>query len=185
MPKKKKYTSEQLGNNFYKSGWMPGYDINPQTGMGELTHVGTDPNYQSKYDEILRDWGFDPKKYEIVGEVRASSWNTQLKGGQVETFFAFKGIVKQKVPGHDKYFQELFKQAKKKAPVKIEPKAAPTATKKAAAKTESKAEPKAAKKAATKTESKAEPKTAKKAAPKAKTPEAKTKKTEKTKSKTE
>ena len=96
MPKKKKYTSEQLGNNFYKSGWMPGYDINPQTGMGELTHVGTDPNYQSKYDEILRDWGFDPKKYEIVGEVRASSWNTQLKGGQVETFFAFKGIVKHK-----------------------------------------------------------------------------------------
>ena len=118
MPKKKKYTGEQLGNNFYKSGWQPGYDINPQTGMGELTHVGTDPNYHNKYDEILRDWGFDPKKYEIVGTVRASSWNTQLKGGQVETFFAFKGIVKQKVPGHDKYFQELFKQAKKKAPIK-------------------------------------------------------------------
>ena len=118
MPKKKKYTSEQLGNNFYKSGWMPGYDINPQTGMGELTHVGTDPNYHNKYDEILKDWGFDPKKYEIVGTVRASSWNTQLKGGQVETFFAFKGIVKHKSPGHDKYFQELFKHAKKKTPLK-------------------------------------------------------------------
>tara|TARA_R110002020_G_scaffold4071_4_gene17939 strand:- start:954 stop:2132 length:1179 start_codon:yes stop_codon:yes gene_type:complete len=127
MPKKKKYTGEQLGNNFYKSGWQPGYDINPQTGMGELTHVGTDPDYQNKYDEILRDWGFDPKKYEIVGTVRASSWNTQLKGGQVETFFAFKGIVKQKVPGHDKYFQELFKQAKKKAPVKTKYKGGNTA----------------------------------------------------------
>ena len=118
MAKKKKYTSEQLGNNFYKAGWMPGYDINPQTGMGELTHVGTDPDYDSKYDDILREWKFDPKKYEIVGTVRASSWNTQLKGGQVETFYAFKGIVRKKTPGHDKYFQELFKQAKKKAPVK-------------------------------------------------------------------
>tara|TARA_R100001082_G_C4362768_1_gene160233 strand:- start:1770 stop:2954 length:1185 start_codon:yes stop_codon:yes gene_type:complete len=117
MPKKKKYTGEQLGNNFYKSGWQPGYDINKQTGMGELTHVGTDPDYQSKYDEILKEWGFDPKKYEIVGTVRASSWNTQLKGGQVETFYAFKGIVQQKIPGHDKYVNELFKQAKKKAPI--------------------------------------------------------------------
>tara|TARA_R110000787_G_scaffold46144_1_gene112147 strand:- start:2481 stop:3662 length:1182 start_codon:yes stop_codon:yes gene_type:complete len=117
MPKKKKYTGEQLGNNFYKSGWQPGYELNTQTGMGELTHVGTDPDYQNKYDEILRDWGFNPDKYEIVGTVRASSWNTQLKGGTVETFFAFKGIVKAKVPGHDKYFQELFKQSKKKIPL--------------------------------------------------------------------
>ena len=66
----------------------------------------------------LRDWGFDPEKYEIDGSVRASSWNTQLKGGTVETFFAFKGVVKKKNPGQDKYFKELFKQAKKRPPLK-------------------------------------------------------------------
>ena len=118
MPKKKKLSSEELGNNFYKAGWMPGYEIDNVTGLGEITHVGNDPNYQSKYDDILKEWGFDPNLYEIDGQVRASSWNTQLKGGQVETFYAFKGIVRKKKPGHDKYFKQLLSAAKRKVPIK-------------------------------------------------------------------
>ena len=118
MPKKKKLSSEELGNNFYKSGWQPGYEIDNVTGLGEITHVGNDPNYQSKYDEILKEWGFDPNLYEIDGQVRASSWQTQLKGGQVETFYAFKGLVRKKKPGHDKYFKQLLSKASKKVPVK-------------------------------------------------------------------
>ena len=107
MPKKKKLSSEELGNNFYKSGWQPGYEIDEVTGLGEITHVGNDPNYQSKYDEILKEWGFNPDQYEIDGQVRASSWQTQLKGGRVETFYAFKGLVRRKKPGHDKYLKEI------------------------------------------------------------------------------
>ena len=108
---------EEWGNNFYKSGWQPGLEVNEQTGLGEITHVGTDPDYRNKLDSILLDWGFDPKHYEIEGSVRASSWNVQLKGGNTETFYAFKGIVRKKKPGHDKYFQALFKQAKRKPPI--------------------------------------------------------------------
>jgi hypothetical protein len=115
---RKRPIPEEWGNNFYKSGWQPGLEVNEQTGVGEITHVGTDPNYRNKFDSILSEWGFDPKLYMIEGSVRASSWNVQLKGGTTETFYAFKGIVKKKNPGHDKYFQELFKQAKKKPPVK-------------------------------------------------------------------
>ncbi len=114
----KKPIPEEWGNNFYKSGWQPGVDINESTGLGEITHVDTDPNYRNKFDDILRNWGFDPKLYVIEGSVRASSWNVQLKGGRTETFYAFKGVVRKKNPGHDKYFQELFKQAKKKPPIK-------------------------------------------------------------------
>lgn len=113
MPK----VPEEWGNNFYKSGWQPGLEVNEQTGLGEITHVGTDPDYRNKFDSILREWGFSPEHYEIEGSVRASSWNVQLKGGTTETFYAFKGIVKKKRPGHDKYFQKLFKQAAKKPPV--------------------------------------------------------------------
>ena len=108
---------KEWGNNFYKSGWQPDIEVNEQTGLGHITHVGTAPNYRTKFDEILRDWGFDPKFYEIEGAVRASSWNAQLKGGETTTFFAFKGVVKKKRPGHDKYFQSLFKQAGKKPPI--------------------------------------------------------------------
>ena len=45
---------EEWGNNFYKSGWQPGLEVNEQTGLGEITHVGTDPNYRQKFDEILQ-----------------------------------------------------------------------------------------------------------------------------------
>jgi hypothetical protein len=89
---KKKPTPEQLGNNFYKSGWQPSIEVNEETGIGEITHVGTDPNYRNKYDEILRDWGFNPDEYEIEGAVKASSWNAQLKGGVIETFYALKAL---------------------------------------------------------------------------------------------
>ena len=44
---------EEWGNNFYKSGWQPGLEVNEQTGVGEITHVGTDPNYRNKFDSIL------------------------------------------------------------------------------------------------------------------------------------
>ena len=113
-----KKVHQEWGNNFYKSGWQPGLEINEATGQGEITHVGTDPNFRNKFDDILLTWGFDPKIYEIVDTVRASSWNAQLKGGVVETFYAFKGIVRKKNPGQDKYFKALFKQAGKKPPLK-------------------------------------------------------------------
>jgi len=113
-----KKVPQEWGNNFYKSGWQPGLEINEATGQGEITHVGTDPNFRNKFDDILLTWGFDPKIYEIVDTVRASSWNAQLKGGVVETFYAFKGIVRKKNPGQDKYFKALFKQAGKKPPLK-------------------------------------------------------------------
>jgi len=113
-----KKTPTEWGNNFYKSGWQPSLEINEETGIGEITHVGTDPNYRNKYDEILTNWGFSPKEYEIIGTVKASSWNAQLKGGIVETFYAFKGIVQKKNPTRDKYFQELLKQTSKKLPLK-------------------------------------------------------------------
>lgn len=109
---------EEWGNNFFKSGWKPDIEINEVTGVGEITHVGTDPDYRNKFAEILDGWGFSSDEYEIEGSVKASSWNMQLKGGEVTTFYAFKGVVRRKRKGHDKYFQELFKQASKKPIIK-------------------------------------------------------------------
>ena len=66
MPKKKPIPAEN-SNNFFKAGWKPTMDFDHTTGTGEITHVGTDPNYESKTDEILKEWGFDPRLYEIDG----------------------------------------------------------------------------------------------------------------------
>ena len=55
MPKKKPIPAEN-SNNFFKAGWKPTMDFDHTTGTGEITHVGTDPNYASKTDEILKEW---------------------------------------------------------------------------------------------------------------------------------
>ena len=110
--------TQELGNNYYKSGWQPSIEFDESTGKGEVTYVGTDPDYKSKYDDILRGWGFDPKYYEIEGTVRASSWEGQLKGGRTTTFFAFKGVVKRKNPALDQYFDKLVKEYSRKPKLK-------------------------------------------------------------------
>ena len=91
MAKKKPIPAEN-SNNFFKAGWKPDIEIDQTTGKGSIVHVGTDPNYQNRLDDVIREWGFDPKEYEIDGILKVSSWNTQLKGGRVETFYAFKGL---------------------------------------------------------------------------------------------
>jgi len=110
--------TQDLGNNYYKSGWQPSVEFDEQAGVGEITYVGTDPDYKNKYDQILKEWGFNPKYYEIEGKIKASSWNTQLKGGIVETFYAFKGVVKSKNPARDKFFAKLEKEIGKKPVLK-------------------------------------------------------------------
>ena len=110
--------TKDLGNNYYKSGWQPSYEFDETTGTGDITYVGKDPNYKDKYDDILKDLKFDPKYYEIDGKIKASSWNTQLKGGEVTTFYAFKGTIRRKNPALDKQFEELLKLFKHKPKLK-------------------------------------------------------------------
>jgi len=115
VPKKKpEGIPVENSNNFYKAGWQPNAEFSHETGTGEITHVGTDPNYSRNYDKILEQWGFNPKEYEIDEILKVSTWNAQLKCGRVETCYAFKKKKKKKNPARDKYFKELFKQAAKK-----------------------------------------------------------------------
>ena len=115
--KKDKGIPVENSNNFYKAGWKPNAEFNHETNRGEITEVTTDKNYHNNYDNILKKWGFNPKEYEIDGILKVSSWNAQLKGGRVETFYAFKGTIRRKNLSRDKYYKELFKQAVKKPPL--------------------------------------------------------------------
>ena len=110
--------TQELGNNYYKSGWQPSIEFDEKTGKGDITYVGTDPNYKDKYDSILQGFGFDPRYYKIDGSVKVSQWEGQLKGGKVTTFYAFKGVVKRKNPALDEYFDELCKIYLKKPKLK-------------------------------------------------------------------
>ena len=49
-----KKDKKDLGNNYFKSGWQPSAEFDEATGLGEITHIGQDPNYKSKYPS--RQW---------------------------------------------------------------------------------------------------------------------------------
>ena len=44
----KEEDQKDLGNNYYPSGWQPRWEMDKETGVGELTHVGRDPDYEKK-----------------------------------------------------------------------------------------------------------------------------------------
>ena len=83
MAKKKPIPAEN-SNNFFKAGWKPDIEIDQTTGKGSIVHVGTDPNYQNRLDDVIREWGFDPKEYEIDGILKGLSEDLNDKGFKKE-----------------------------------------------------------------------------------------------------
>jgi|TARA_B100001250_G_scaffold411852_1_gene441529 predicted phosphodiesterase len=125
MPKKKVKTkkevphNEDLGNNYYPSGWKPQRSWDNGSNTGEVTHIQPKTD-DFKFNSLLTEWGFDPELYFIEEEsIKFSTWDTQLKGGRVEQMYAFKATIRRKKPNHDKFFNDLLKQVKKKNPIKI------------------------------------------------------------------
>ena len=50
--------------------------------------------------------------------IRFSTWQTQRKGGEIVDLYAFKFQIRKKNPHHNKYYDELLKEIKKKTPIK-------------------------------------------------------------------
>lgn len=111
--------NDELGNNYFPSGWKPIRSWDNNSNSGEVTHV--QPREESfKFNSLLDSWGFDSKEFYIVEEsLKFSTWDTQLKGGVVEQMYAFKATIKRKSPKHDKFFKDLQTYVKGKKPIKI------------------------------------------------------------------
>ena len=111
--------NEDLGNNYYPSGWQPQASFDESTKTGSITHVQPSNN-NFKYDSLLNSWGFDSEEFYIDEDtIRFSTWNAQVKGGEVVDMYAFRAIIKKKNPHHDKYYEKLLKEVKKKKPIKV------------------------------------------------------------------
>ncbi len=111
--------NEDLGNNYYPSGWQPKAEFSEQTKTGEVVHVQPESN-NFEYDTLLRTWGFNPKEFYIDEDtIKFSTWNTQQKGGRIVDMYAFKAVIKKKNPHHDKYFKKLQAEIRKKTPITV------------------------------------------------------------------
>ena len=111
--------NEDLGNNYYPSGWSPQATYDETTKKGNITHVQKDSN-AFNYNQLLNSWGFDSKHYYIDEDtIKFSTWNAQQKGGRIVDMYGFKAVIKKKNPHHDKFFKQLQKEIKNKKPIKV------------------------------------------------------------------
>ena len=110
--------NEELGNNYYPSGWQPNVSFDEGTKLGSMTHVQAESNV-FEYQQLLKTWGFNPDEFYIDQDtIKFSTWNAQQKGGKIVDMYAFKAVIKRKNPNHDKYFHQLVKEIKTKKPIK-------------------------------------------------------------------
>tara|TARA_R100000655_G_scaffold99933_1_gene144088 strand:+ start:2492 stop:3703 length:1212 start_codon:yes stop_codon:yes gene_type:complete len=117
--KKEVLHNDELGNNYYPSGWKPQRSWDNNTNSGEVTHIQPETD-NFKFNSLLNSWGFNPDEFYIEEEsIKFSTWDTQLKGGRIEQMYAFKATIRRKKPKHDKYFKELQRYVKSKKLIQI------------------------------------------------------------------
>ena len=77
----------------HPQGWEPGvvFDYKTQTGMMTTRPVTSE---LSEFDDLLREWGFDPNKYMILNNtIRVSTWDMNLGKGEIQQAWAYKAQI--------------------------------------------------------------------------------------------
>lgn len=101
--------------NVAPSGWRPSVEFDAITGEGTATTQGLigEPNF----DDFLRDAGYDPDVYEVVGNtVRTSKWQ-QREGGEWLTSFRFTFRLKNVAVDLPLLYSQAQKRGRAKRPV--------------------------------------------------------------------
>jgi len=99
-------------------GWEPGYSYDTESGTGEVTTgpLPVEPD-AGVWAELIRDWGLDPARQQIVpGSVQVRGWDANVGGGQIERLRYYRArIVDRTVQTAD--VDELVRIAGKRKPL--------------------------------------------------------------------
>lgn len=61
----------------HPAGWEPGFNILGKTGS-LVTRPTEEPTIPDDWDDVLKVWGLDPAKFEIVEPVNFRAWDTNV-----------------------------------------------------------------------------------------------------------
>jgi hypothetical protein len=101
----------------HPKGFEPGISYNPNTNVGSVvSRPTTNPN--PTFDSLLREWGWDPKLYEIVGNLHVRTWDMNMGSGIKEQAWYYKADIRKKNPDRDSDLKKLIDEIKKHKPRK-------------------------------------------------------------------
>lgn len=101
----------------HPTGFEPGVSYNPNTNTGYVvSRPTTNPN--PTFDSLLREWGWNPDEYEIVGNLHVRTWDMNMGDGVKEQAWYYKADIKKRDPEKDADLKNLIAQIKKHKPYK-------------------------------------------------------------------
>ena len=116
-----KESNKKLAKQKYPIGWQPHAEYDPKSNKGTLVSRGTQEQ-EPEFATLLLEWGFDPKEYEIVGNLQVRTWDMNMGGGETQQAWYYKADIRKKVPSLDTDYGQLLAEIKsykpKTAPVK-------------------------------------------------------------------
>lgn len=81
----------------HPNGWEPGVrwdGTKGQIATGPM--VGPNP----QWEELLRQWDFDPEKYEVVEPIQFRTWDAATGSGEVKRMYYYRATIRSRVVGH-------------------------------------------------------------------------------------
>lgn len=93
----------------------PGIEVEGADPAVEITFDPTDrPMGIKDMEDLLTNWGYDPKYYELVEPIKISQWNQKDKEtGDLISLYSYKGSVRTRRASADTDYEELVDQIKK------------------------------------------------------------------------
>ncbi len=101
----------------HPKGFESGVYYNPDTNSGYVVSRPRNKN-KASFESLLKEWGWNPKDYELVGDLQVRTWDMNMGKGEKEQAWYFKANIRKKDPVQDKEMEKLISQIKKKKPLK-------------------------------------------------------------------
>ena len=90
-----KESNKKLAKQKYPIGWQPHAEYDPKSNKGTLVSRGTQ-DQEPEFATLLLEWGFDPKEYEIVGNLQVRTWDMNMGGGETQQAWYYKADIRKK-----------------------------------------------------------------------------------------
>ena len=105
----------------HPQGWEPGITWSPSSG-GVITAIADDEPDPAIWAQLIEDWGLDPSRTEIVGEVQIRAWDSPDPDGGLRRLKYYRAVIKPKEPGKDRAdITALCKLVEKRKPKPLTP----------------------------------------------------------------
>ena len=102
----------------HPDGWEPGVRWDETTRTGAITVKANAP--RPDWDSLLREWGFDPEKFEVADDsIQFRTWDGAIGEGNVQRVYYYRATIRLRKAENDPDIAALINEIKRRKPKPI------------------------------------------------------------------